>query len=373
MIYSMLFLGVVVTAAIVLNLRSSSPAIANEINAWLFIVFWGVMLVTLSTAHVVRYSSDMWLYVGQLHEASRSSFAQFISGADRDIGFSTLVWMIANVGANEAVFRAMLAGVVTCGCLYAALRLFADRRQSFLIFFVSTVSPVFFAYATNTVRQGVAIAMILGAAAAVVAGRHRNSTGRRRIGVTLVLMSAPFMHLSALIPAALIFLASVRMPKVRTVVFVWILGVFLYVTDLNRALMSPVAGLTSRSSAYVDQFANSSSYYSGGVNRLDFLAVSVLMVSSCWLLRQRAIKSDLLVADRLLVILIALNAYFLYFAFLTFSDRIAAYSWFMAPFALGAYALAPSASRFVSIATVVGALCVAVLAGFPLLAAGGPA
>lgn len=172
--------------------------------------------------------------------------------------------------------------------------------------------------------------LILGAAVAL-------KFPKKRVWVAAIALVSVSVHLSALIPAIMLFVVSLRKPSIRVLLVSWFVVAFLYVTGMNGALLGGIAEGSDRLGMYTG--SNVLSGYQGGANRLDFLAVSAFSIALIMVLahrwRESSSPEDRGATDFLTATLILFNIYFLCFGFIAFSDRLAAYSWFLVPLALG--------------------------------------
>lgn len=300
-------------------------------NARAIALVWSCTIVAASAVRQVRYPSDMGLYVSAFRQASAyDSMRAFLAGRTSDPGFSVFQYALAKASSDQRLLMGAIA-LVICLSFWLAIRLLLSPAPAVVVFFATTIFPFFAFYVANTARQGMAVALIVFALCAVC----RNTRWMRLVAAFL-LMVAVSLHLSAALPAAAVVLMMLRVPSVKASLWVWLASALLYMTGLNAQLLSFVAIADERFAQYSDFQAISG--YAGGTNRLDFFALSaVLVIAVLWLhaRSETGMPGDERIARILVSSFLLFNAVFLCLGFLAFSDRTAAYSWLMTPLVIG--------------------------------------
>jgi len=308
-------------------------------------------------ASAVAYASvyDRTLYTEQYERISVSPFPG-LSGDDPL--FAIFLWCLAHVAptTGPALFGSV-AGLCAIGHVFALWRLLPP--WGVLVAWLTTLaSGLFFAYVNVAARQGLAVACLMIAVSLYATG------SKRRIPFLALLVAASMLHWSA-IPVA-VGMASLRVfrPRLKILLLGWGGLAFAFVLHLPSQILGGYGRLLPAINDYGSSGAFNS-YRSGG-DRLDFLAVSVVILAVA-LIGVRALPEDQ-VYRRLVSVYLVFNSFFLLFGSLAFSDRMAAYSWFLGPLLLWfpIVALKAKANRILPVGTAVGVVTLGLGLG-PLL------
>jgi hypothetical protein len=155
-------------------------------------------------------------------------------------------------------------------------------------------------------------------------------TGVRSGWWILLLFAAALMHWSAIPIALTIALLTFVRVRLRVLVAVWGVVAILFLTGVQERLLGPVAEIIPGLSDYTNPTLNQE--YTGGVNRRDFLIFSLVILVVGLIAVRRGTPTPWY--PRLMAFYVTLNIYFLLFGFILYSDRLAAYSWTLAPLVL---------------------------------------
>lgn len=308
----------------------SSVVLAGGLRAKSMTSYAGVALfsslTTLCALHVSvqRTASDRFLYVRhfELLATADSPFSTGVTGLD-DPGFNIFAWLLAKFSTNDIFLYATIT-VLSATVIFVASRLVMSASASYLVVYTLVASGFFISYSSVAVRQGLAIPLLM--VAAVLYAMRRGSL----LLFALLLLSATSLHWSAGPLAACLLLLRIGTPSLRWLIGGWAGAAILYVTSLNSRILAGIA-------PEVDRYGSDELFAAyGGMSgvRLDFFAVSAVgllvgVAGSRWLE-----GSDLWVYRRLLSVYVVFNAAFLALGFVAFSDRIAAFSWFLLPLLL---------------------------------------
>jgi hypothetical protein len=193
--------------------------------------------------------------------------------------------------------------------------------QTLIVFTSYTFYFIFFSYALNVIRQGLAICCLLIAISILLKGKINSN----KI-FYLCIFLAPLFHLSSLpFSIVLLILKKIKV-SLKVSLLIWGIASLLFITGYNSSLFGWIISYFSYSK-YIS--VESIKLYEGGINRTDFLIYSII-----WICFGLIIRKYLLVKDNFLLLLniyLLYNAIFLLVGFSAFSDRTAAYSWFLVP------------------------------------------
>lgn len=266
--------------------------------------------------------------------------------------FATLVWVLARIVNGEGrwlfVVAAAAIAVATVVCQrIMRMPLWAGMGAWLML----VTSGMFMSYSGIAVRQGFAMALLL-PSACLVAVRSP-----RRVRIILLALAAVLFHWTAAVPALMLVFILLRPPKMRTMVLVWVFAALLFATGISRQLAS------SMNVGAINRYSSEGAYeaYGSAGLRWDFLAVSLAVFLLALVLGAgRDPERPLYLLS---IIYLAFNAIFLCGGFIAFSDRLVAYSWFIAPIMI--WLAVSSEDRNVNeLATVALLLGIALLATF---------
>jgi ABC-type multidrug transport system fused ATPase/permease subunit len=233
--------------------------------------------------------------------------------------YIAFLWLVSRAGTDSTAGLYTAVAIVSVAAFVAGTRLLVSWSRVPFVLFAALAIGFFTAYAGLIVRQGLSLAALFVGVCLVLRG-CRWWTWASAFAV------ASLFHWSAVFVVVLISLVVVTRLSLRAAVVVWAGAAALFVTGLQRTLFEPLAVLVPA----VDGYTGSAvTHQYGGSNRLDFLAFSAVFLVAGLVLRK-------LVAvpawyDTLLVVYAAANTYFLAFGFIAYADRLAAYSWYLAP------------------------------------------
>lgn len=293
---------------------------------------WNIGLITSVLAIIMVISvgyadnsastvADRPIYVQEFRNQDRAS-TPWVSGLFRqDRLFSLFLWGLARVApATEVVLYVTVTTVVLL-CYLAAARLLLPEWATLAALITLQAMGLVTSYAGVAIRQGLAMSCLVVA----VALYARGSGGKR--SVLALLLGAGLLHWSAIAPAIGLLLLSWRTPSFRSLILIWSTLAGAFLAGLPERVY---AGLET-SLPSVDGYSSIAAFgdYPGGANRLDFLALSAAFIVIAIVGRRYIGPDDKL--QRLVAAYVLLNAMFLLLGFIAFSDRLAAYSWFLGP------------------------------------------
>lgn len=300
---------------------------AVVVNRWNVVPMVGivVLLTAVATATSDNDASDRGLYTRHFQWLDQSDSASGARFFEDEPLFNWLLWALARlVPPTEGALFGVVALLVCAGVLFAYGRLLP--LWAVLPAFLTLLASGFLTnYAGVVIRQGLAIGCLLAALALAVQRRGRVLT------LLVLLVAASLLHWTAVAPALAVLAVRLRDIPLRTAVAGWVVLAVLFVAGVQGALLG---GLTQYLPA-VSEYSRAEIFasYGGTANRLDFLALSAVVLAVALWLRRLARTPDP-VTDRLVVVYVLWNALFLALGFVAFSDRLAAYSWFLAPLLL---------------------------------------
>lgn len=283
----------------------------------------GFLIAYAVTAHSTI--EDKLVYVIDLDLVSRVPFADAAETVriDGSWGYSSFMWLLGHLGVEgNALFG--WVGLLSALAITAGSRLILPTWKLPGILLIAVSLGFTASYASIVIRQSLAMSLIFVAVCLILRGC--------RLLWAVPLALAPLFHWSSLpIVIVVALLALVRLP-LRVALIAWGAAAIAFVTHLQEKMLSPILPFVPKFDVYSGSSAAEA--YGGGTNRLDFLALSGFFLVAGLFFHRRAGTPAWY--SRLLTIYTLLNVYFLLFGFISFSDRIAAYSWSLAPLLLAA-------------------------------------
>lgn len=253
-----------------------------------------------------------------------------------DTGFSlhsewlwdTLARICRNAGFSEWIWFAIITlGYIGC-MFWTCKRLLFENVSLAMLFMFSSFS--FFAYGTNTLRNGLACSIVLLAISFFAEFKKRGIW----IGSGLILMAFGF-HRSIIIPATAIYLSLFVFKKIKYSIYAWITSILLSLAA-GSSLMSLFSRFDdTRVESYFYKSKDAALFSSTGF-RWDFLLYSSIPIIVAWYVCQKRNVEDRVFTFLASVYMLS-NAVWVICIRANYSDRFAYLSWFLYPMIL-AYA-----------------------------------
>lgn len=269
--------------------------------------------------------TDRTVYTNELQTIAGHSLGQTFGltfQTAREPFYVLFMWVVSN-GGQQTAWLYFCVGTACAVTYVAAILKLVPFWQAPLIWLTTLALGFFTSYASLVARQGLSMAMLFAAVCLIL-------RGSRSWWWLILLTAAALTHWSAIPIAVTIALMTFLDIRLRVLVAVWGAAAILFLTHAQERLLGPVSGLVPGLTNYTDpSFADQ---YLGGVNRDDFLLFSLGILAVGLVAIWKGTPPDWY--PRLIVFYCALNTYFLLFGFISFSDRVAAYSWTLAPLVL---------------------------------------
>ncbi|RKR76129.1 EpsG family protein [Frondihabitans australicus] len=295
---------------------------------------------------------DKWIYVRELRAIGAGTLSQAFSARLTTSGEPAYViffWVLSRLGIESTGLFGVV-GLVSVVAVVLGARLLLPTWRLPLVLFVSVSLGFMPSFASVVVRQGMAMSFMFIAICLIL-------RGHRWAWAPFLAVATLFHHSVLPLTILLALLALIRLP-LRVALVVWGLAAALFLTGLQTRVLGPIATAMPEIAEYTDPSVVA--HYTGGVNRLDFLLLSAILLATGLFFRR--LSTTPAWYTRLVTLFACLNVYFLLFGFIAYSDRLGAYSWLLAPLLLAA-PLARSQSARSRVATV-GVVAFVVVAGF---------
>ncbi len=243
-----------------------------------------------------------------------------------DVGWYAINQLIHRMTVIDQFYFFGTVALLFTGFRYAACYMF-NKRYSFILFVMTVTSFLFWSYATNTIRAGVASSILLFAFSLYPFGK------RGIICFLSIGLCSISIHQSMILPLTA-FLISIFFRKHNVVLILWIFAFFIslafgsFFENILGQFVLENAG--EQAGEYILN-AHEATYNVGF--RFDFILYSVIPIAIGWYyMEQKGFKDKLY--DIMYCAYVLSNIFFLLVIRASFVDRFAYLSWFMMPIIL---------------------------------------
>lgn len=280
-----------------------------------FIIFlWAVNMIPTSTTDMYIYMRNLYLNQTQnLLEAFQTRW---------EPGFVIYQWILSKFTISETIFVSISASIIWW-TIYVSLRKKVSIIDLSLIMFGYLSFFYLYNFSTNTLRQGIAAAFILLFIVCI------NNKEYKKAIFSFALACS--FHVTAIISFFLFIINKFKITLKSMVVF-YIFSSLLMLTGLNSILIPDLTQiLGGELQSKVESYSSSTVIERYGlVNRLDFYVFTTV-----WVLWSLFFVKRFKVTDSFYTWIIKsyllLSSVYLLFGFIGYSDRIAAFGWFLTP------------------------------------------
>lgn len=318
--YIIIFLLIIICSFFLLLTKPNS-IINNSFNAYTLLLCLIVYIAFKIGGLELSTTNDMPIYFWEYLRYHQLSMFEALDVSNKEGLFTLIQWSLSKVSVSPVFFKVM-SWITFVVIFITALRKMLEPNKLLVVFMGYITYFIFFSYVLNTMRQGLAIAILFIAISILISDKKQNKT------FYISIISAPLIHLSSIPLSIALFILKTFNFKLNTLVIFWVGTATLYLTHLNKKIFSNI------SITFIESYSDSTllNVYNGGVNRLDFFIFSlIILLASTYVLKRLTDENNYKVYEKLLKIYILFNAYFLLVGFVAYSDRIASYSWFLVP------------------------------------------
>ena len=309
--YGSFFLALLCSFRLVFN-KERNASIVPYFPYQFNYVLLAIIAIYFALEPIVMYS-DKWNYEMIFNAISTGTTYRM----NTESGFYFYNKLLSFFSNSSFFYFFITALIYLLGSLNFINKVFISSHR-YIVFVVMISSLGFYSYGTNTIRQGLALAVFLFVFSEV------------KINVKVVLMSllAILLHKSLLIVVGLNFIIKVynRRDNFITVWIVFLLFSFVF----GNAIVTTFGGFLMDSDQRMVSYLNDTfeNYQSGF--RWDFLIYSMIPIVFGWMVKKRGFQDELF--DKMLSLYVLVNAIWLLVITLPFTDRFAYLSWFLIPF-----------------------------------------
>lgn len=296
---------------------------------WIVFVYMCLFIIVVGMRPLVGCFGDMrsytWTFESILLKPSITSVMTF----NNEWIFNCLVYILGKLGGYHLIFFTITLLYVLIFFL-AICRLFRYRRDVVLLFLFGFFS--FFSYATNTIRAGLAMAIVLLAFTFLI---NLNKKKLKALLPGIILCCIAFgIHRSSLLPIVSFLLAMSVLRKFRINVVLWVLCI-LFNLAIGSGLQESVMNLLMESDFKDPRILQYLSQEAGNVFLRTGFRWDFIIFSSLPILVGIYVISKVKPIDKtyqlLLNTYIIANMFWVLVNRAPFSDRFAYLSWFIYP------------------------------------------
>lgn len=314
--------------------------------AFYFYTFWGIILILLccviaikNRVPIARNNVKQYIYVTpviliaicwmsftpmddpaatdkeayfRMFEANRQSF--------RDIGLVLMIKLV-RIFTAESFYFFFISAFLYVYFYYKFLQK-SFLSNSVIVLIASFVCINYFLYGVNTIRSGIALSLCLFAMA----------KNRTTFQIIIALLFALLIHKSVLIIMG-IYMLAYRIKSTKIYLYFWTLLLTMQVCGIfELGVIKNILMHFDESNNYTRYLGASTMGYRVGM-RWDFIIYSIIPIVIGWFyLVKLHVRDDYYI--RILNTYIGVNAIWMMFVRMPFTDRIAYLSWVMIPFVL---------------------------------------
>lgn len=330
-LYSLLF--IIVVKYFVLNLDSNKNTVVKSINfiIVLMIILYAIIKIILNQ-DVGKWGTDQFSYYYHSFLPLRDlTWHEFYTqySLQREFGFSFILWLLANIKRLSFLEFQIVTFLIEILPVYFFSKFINKGREFDIILFTFLVYPFFANGATNVLRQGLAISILM--IGYLWTLKDLKEHGKFRIISLVFVFFATTFHQTSLILSLLWIVTVVTRKKISTKYYwatFWIFAI-LDITNINQVLFGSIGPLFSDNYDLYSNAEVQASYGSG--SKYMFVLISVFLAVVLNFLLKRVRETGRLNAELLFKQYLGSTSAFFAFSFIAFSDRVGLYAWAIAP------------------------------------------
>lgn len=302
---SILFMTVLLSLRLLISKKTIAAPTA-------LLYFFGIGILLFFTSEPIFIYDDKYNYMSSFESVFDLKRNKFTG----DFGFILLSKCVKYFFNSFYAYLVIIASIYIFGYLKFIKHFFTKEHQ-FIVFFATICSLGFYAYGTNTLRQGMGLSLFL---IAIVYQSNR----LKHLFFTII---AVLIHKSLIIPAVAFYIIKKYNPK-NNFIYFWIFCLVLTLM-FGNAIAVYLGDFVSSSDVRLNNYVTGKNDgYKAGF-KLNFLIYSVAPIVYGLKIKSK-INSEFY--NRMLSLYIVVNAVWLLVIRIAFTDRFAYLSWFLIPF-----------------------------------------
>jgi hypothetical protein len=277
-----------------------------------FLTFLSLIILVYIVNEPVSQYSDKWVYI----ENFDNIFESKLETASKDLGFYLLTYVVKVITDSYSMYFFVIGFCYFYGYLRFIKHFFSNKYQ-FIVFFSIISALGFYAYGTNTLRQGLALSIFL------LALVYKNN----KFKSILFSILAVLIHKSLIIPIVAFWVVK-KYDLKNNYIYFWLICLVATIflgSSVGVVLGDVLVSSDSRIEGYL--YGEYESYQAGF--KLNFLIYSAVPI--IYGLKMKGKLNDE-IYNQILSLYIVVNAVWLLMIRIAFTDRFAYLSWFLIPF-----------------------------------------
>lgn len=318
MFYYFFFIGL-----LIFNLITDKTLFQSRFYAKLLLAYIVLLVVAIGLKNPI--AGDMERYLSYLDVMKNVSLFDSFVLTRWEPGFVLFQWVVSKISSSYILFIPMSIITVLLIMTTSLKKVIPYNKIPLIMFgYLSLFS--FYNLLNNILRQGFSIAFLL----LMLVYLEKN----KYVHATFFLIIAICFHTTAFVGIIIIIFYKMNISLNKYIIIYFITALTL-VLNINQNLISLLPlSMFDGAESYIQQYTseNFMSNY-GGINRLDFFLFSIFWFFLSLFFYKRYLYNDLFY-------LLVIKAYAIYgsffflFGFISYSDRLAVYSWFLIPLIL---------------------------------------
>ncbi|WP_260153074.1 EpsG family protein [Leuconostoc citreum] len=328
-IFLYLLLFIVIIKYLILKVDSTT----NVVN---FILLFSIVIYAVLKIYnnqlTSNWGTDQYTYYYQFFLPLRGvSWPQFWMGniGDKEFGFKLVLWLIMQVKVLSFLQFQIVTFIIETIPIFLVSIFINKNKNIDIIIFSFIMYPFFVNGATNVLRQGLAVGVLMAAYLWTIENIN-TSTVIKPISIASVLVAASF-HQTAVILALLWIVVVFTRKKIKIAYFWLIAFIFtiLALTNINQNLFGSIGSLFSDN---YDLYINPDARINyGSSSKNSFIIISWLIAIILNFLLKKVDNINKNTAELLLKQYLGSMSAFFAFSFIAFADRVGMYAWAIAP------------------------------------------
>lgn len=306
-----------------LSLVTENSLFQSKFYANLLLIYMTVLTVAISVVNPI--TADMRRYLANLNVMHDIGLFDAITQSRWEPSFVTFQWLLSKISTSNFLFISISTLLILL-IIISALKKIVPYDKIPLIMFGYLSLFSFYNLISNVLRQGFSVAFLLVMLIFLKKDKYTFAI------ISLVI--AVSFHTTAIVGIILVCLYKINF-SFKAHVYVFFVAALTMLLNINQRIISLLPfSLVDDAGEYLQQYTSESSLLRyGAVNRLDFLVFSVFWFFVALFFYKRYLNGDLFYELIIRAYAIYGSIFFL-FGFISFSDRLAVYSWFLIPLLL---------------------------------------
>lgn len=330
-LYSLLFVIGVKYFVLNLNLNKNVAVKTTNFVIVLMVILYAIIKIVLNQDAGKWGTDQVSYYYHSFLPLRNITWHEFYTqySLQREFGFRFILWLLANIKSLNFLEFQIIIFFIEILPIYFISKFINKGRELDIILFTFLVYPFFANGATNVLRQGLAISILMIGYLWTLKGLEE-SNKIRIISLGFVFFATTF-HQTALILSALWVLTIVFRKKISTKYYwaTFLIFAILDITNTNQVLFGTIGALFSDNYDLYTNAAVQASYGFG--SKYMFVLISIFLAVVLNFLLRRVNEGDKLKAELLFKQYLGSASSFFAFSFIAFSDRVGMYAWTIAP------------------------------------------